>query len=84
MAAKTAILKLVSESYFSISAIDSINEMTKRVPDGDAYRILRTLHCCHYRDMPKELLREMPMLISKALGFNEVVSEATKGSLALK
>jgi hypothetical protein len=64
---KTALRKMEAQGYFSISTIDNILQITKGIPDAKAYQMLRTLHCIDYKDMPKELLEELPKMISQVI-----------------
>lgn len=37
------------------------------MPDGQAYKILRTVHCVAWSDMPAELRDAVPKLIERCL-----------------
>lgn len=37
------------------------------IPDARALELLHALHCVHFKDMPKELLEQLPDLIEKCL-----------------
>ncbi len=72
MAAKCALRKMEQQGYFSICTIDSTLSMTRGIGSGDDYRILRTLHCVDFKDMPAELLRGLPLLIARVLGSDAI------------
>lgn len=67
LAAQTAISHMFSGGYFSICTVDTIATMFEIPTGGEAYRILRTLHCVKFRDMPEDLQREIPGLIRSVL-----------------
>lgn len=67
LATQAAIEKMFSGSYFDICTIDNVVKMMGLKPDREAYQILRTLHCVHYNQMPRELIEELPMLIHRVL-----------------
>lgn len=72
MVATTALKDMLQKGWFSICTIDSINKVTKHIPDREAYDMLHALHCVHFSDMPPELVRGMPLLIHRALGTNTI------------
>lgn len=68
MAAQTALKDMLSDKSFSICTVDKIIEMLGRHPDPSSYKVLSTLHCIKYRDMPTELLQRLPDLLCNCLG----------------
>lgn len=70
LAVLAALRNMLHDSYFSICTIDACAEaLDVPVKGSNSYRTLRALHCVHYREMPPELLRELPWLIGDCLGF---------------
>lgn len=68
-AAITALNKMLKDGHFSICTIDAVAEMLRvNSRNTEEYRILRTLHCVSYNDMPQILRQELPLLIKKCLG----------------
>ena len=67
-AASTALTKILQAKHFSICDIDSIAKLMGCATGNEAYKILNTLHCVHYSDMPSELRQNIPNLIKMALG----------------
>lgn len=68
LSALTALNAMMEGTYFSICVIDSVAEMLKRSPRGEAYSILKPLHCVRFDKMPKELRDLLPSLIGECLG----------------
>ena len=68
LAAEAALRKMVEEGFFSICTIDKINKVSGNIPNKKTYDTLHMLHCVHYKDMPPELLKELPVMIREALG----------------
>lgn len=50
-----AVKKMLGGRYFSICDLDGILAVVGAVPNGDTYRMLRTLHCVNWMDMPPEV-----------------------------
>lgn len=67
LAVETALRKLFSQRYFSISEIDSILKVTGTVAPARVMNSLRLLHCVDYGEMPRELLEELPQMVAEAL-----------------
>ena len=67
LAAQAALAKMLASDYFDICTIDRVTEMMGIKPDREAYGILRTLHCVHYNQMPRQLLEGVPELIMRVL-----------------
>lgn len=63
----TALNKMMTGSHFSICTVDDAIKALNVVPDGQAYKILRPLHCMHWVDMPRELREAVPKLIERCL-----------------
>ena len=67
----TALNKMFAGAHFSICTIDSIAEMLGVIPDGEARRQLKPLHCMDWSDMPRDLRQRVPILIQQALAGDE-------------
>lgn len=67
LSALTALNRMLIGSYFDICTIDKIVKLLATAPDGRAYRILHTLHCVHWCDMPPELRDAVPRLIERCI-----------------
>lgn len=67
LAVQASLRQMVKQGHFSICAIDEILRLTNVIPRKDSYQLLRTLHCVHFSDMPRELLERMPGLISDCI-----------------
>ncbi len=68
MSAMTALNSMMSGRFFDICTIDSVGKMMGVRPEGEAYNILRPLHCIHWEKMPDELRDAVPDLIRQCLG----------------
>lgn len=68
LAAKTALNNMFRKGHFNICAIDDVAKLLDVDPKGEAYTILRTLHCVDYSTMPKELRDAIPDLVRQCLG----------------
>ena len=88
---QAALAKLLSDPQFSICTVDNILKVTQTVPDGRLYRALSLLHCVNYRDMPPELLQELPGMLAQIFkgpllevpGINFTVDKAGKPALSV-
>lgn len=67
LAAVTALNDMFKKGYLSICTIDTIGKMMNVDPKGEPYRLLSTLHCVHFAEMPQELKEAIPGLIEKCL-----------------
>ena len=67
LAAVTALNDMMGKGWFSICTIDNVGQMLGRNPRGEAYDILRSLHCIHFDKMPPALRDEIPRLIEQCL-----------------
>jgi hypothetical protein len=81
LAAITALNNMMSKGHFSICTIDSIASMLDLNPKNDSYRILHTLHCINFADMPKEIRDAVPGLIQECLGVEPNYKFNTIGNL---
>jgi hypothetical protein len=61
--AKTAVKKMLDGGYLDICTIDKVLSLLGVVPNQEAYKMLSTLHCVYYRDMPQELQAQIPVLL---------------------
>ena len=67
LAAKTALKKMVEQGYFDICTVDNVLKISGGIPNSREYQTLRLLHCVHYKDMPAELLKELPNVIKRVV-----------------
>lgn len=72
LAAETALKKMLCGRHFSICEIDQVISLLKTIRGEDEYRILSALHCVNFSEIPKELYREFPNLIKKAIGIEAI------------
>ncbi len=72
LAAVTALNSMFNENHFSICTLDRVASLLGRRPEAEAYRLLRTLHCIDYADMPAELRDALPGLVAKCIGTEPV------------
>lgn len=68
MAANAAIRDMYRRGWVDICTVRKIVELLRCVPDGEAMRILETLHCVSFMAMPAELMRAMPELLERVFG----------------
>jgi hypothetical protein len=52
--------------------------------NSEAYRLLHTLHCMDYADMPNELKRQLPQLVNEALTADNSSINQFATDIALK
>jgi hypothetical protein len=62
-----ALNKMMTSGHFSICTVDEAVKTLGTVPDAQAYRILRPLHCVNWSDMPAELRDAVPRLIERCV-----------------
>lgn len=63
----TALNKMMRGNYFDICTLDAAMKTLGTIPDGQAYAILKPLHCVHWSDMPRELRDAVPRLIERCI-----------------
>jgi hypothetical protein len=68
LAAQASLKKMEQNGYFDICVIDNILKISGGVPNGRDHQVLRMLHCVHFKDMPSELLKELPHIVHRVLG----------------
>ena len=51
----TACWATLQKKWFDICALDAMLQAAGVIPDGDTHRLLRTLHCVDWSDMPPEV-----------------------------
>ena len=73
----TAVTALLEKSYFSICNLDNCIELVGARKGGDAYKLLRALHCVDYSKMAPDLRDSIPLLINEVLRNKENIIEAT-------
>lgn len=68
LAAKAAIAKMIKRQCIYISDIDQVRSMLGLPKgSGEAYEILKTIHCVNFDEMDPELHRALPRLLNAAL-----------------
>jgi hypothetical protein len=67
LSALTALNQMLENGTFYISTVDEVAKAIGALPDGQAYKILRPLHCVKIRDMPAELRAALPQLIERCI-----------------
>jgi hypothetical protein len=68
LSAETALNNMMSEPHFSICAIDAAAKVLGINAGGEAYDILRPLHCIKWDKIPPALRDAVPSLIEQCLG----------------
>lgn len=69
LSALAALNKMMLGTHFSICTLDDVIKVLGTRPDGQAYDILRPLHCVHWTDMPAELRDAVPRLIERCISI---------------
>lgn len=83
LVAQTAVTHLFTKEYFSICQLDSVMDaLSKGSKNHPSYKLLRSLHCVHYSDMPKELIEQLPTLVNEVLTDNREIHIATVNALS--
>lgn len=54
IALKIALKKVFKDTTFSICDINNCLELTETIPDPNIMKILRSIHCSKYAEMPPE------------------------------
>lgn len=86
-AALTALNKMLRGRHFDICTVRDVGEMLGVNPRCEEYKILQTLHCIDYSEMPSDLRDSIPMLVMKCLGqapayqFESLPTKGTKLAL---
>lgn len=68
----TALNDMMSRGHFSICTIDSVAELLGVNAKGEAYTMLRALHCVDWAKMPQDVRAAVPDLIRDCLGVGPV------------
>lgn len=66
-AALTALNAMMKKGWLDICTIDRVASMLEVVPEKESHDVLRSLHCVNFDQMPRDLHREIPTLIQRAL-----------------
>lgn len=67
MVVEIAAKKMLESRHFSICDLDKICEIVGARQSGDAYTLLRALHCIDYNAMDQELRNRIPLLVNEVL-----------------
>lgn len=63
--AETKLKRMLSRDHFNICDVDDLLKFTQTIPERRAYERLRMLHCVDYKDMPREVLTQIPSMLSE-------------------
>jgi hypothetical protein len=77
LAVLTKLNSMMRSGHFSICTIDDAIKALNTVADSRAYKILRTLHCVEWGEMPPELRASVPGLIERCLNVPAYQFNAT-------
>lgn len=75
LAIKAAIDKMLKDGYISICTINKILATQNIVPNREDYDILDLLHCVSFKDMDKDLLRGLPVILNRVLSAESLSFE---------
>lgn len=78
---KQAIKSLFEKRHFDICIVREVAEIVGARSGGDAFQILRALHCVDYASMEPELRARIPELVNECLRQQDNVIEATDVAL---
>lgn len=53
-ALQLALKKMFTEPHFNICTIDSCLKLTGSIPSPEIYKIMRSVHCVNFMDMPED------------------------------
>lgn len=86
LAANTKINKMLNkQDYFSICAVrETLDVMGMRPQCGESYKALQALHCIDYTDMPRELVKALPELISNVFSGSDEQTESRTFTVNIK
>lgn len=59
-----ALQKMFNGGYFDICTVDKCLKLAGVIAPKREYDLLHALHCVHFRDMPPELARRVPDMIT--------------------
>ena len=79
---RQAIQNLFEKGHFSICTLDEVIQLVGARQGGDAYRLLRALHCVDFGKMDPELRARIPHLVNECLRQQDNIIDAT--DIALK
>lgn len=65
MVIATSMRAMFKNGGVSICDIDQCLKLAGIIPMGQAYQLLRTLHCVKFEDMPRELAEKIPELLKE-------------------
>lgn len=80
---EAAVKKILENDWLCICDIDNVIRLVGSRKSGEAYKMLRALHCVHYANMDEGLRARIPMLINEVLTqqspTQEIVSQVLDG-----
>ncbi len=81
MVVTAAVKDLFDKNYFSICNLDNIIKLVGARAGGEAYQLLKTLHCIDYSKMQQGLRDRLPLLVNECLRNASGVNAATEVAL---
>lgn len=69
----TALRNMVEKGWVDICCIKECIKLAGVIPNGQALAELSALHCLHYKDMPPELVKEIPGMINDCFNGPKVM-----------
>lgn len=81
MVVTAAVKNLFETNYFSVCKLDNIIELVGARAGGEAYQLLKTLHCIDYSKMQQALRDRLPLLVNECLRNANGVNAATEVAL---
>lgn len=82
LVAQQAISRLFTESFFNVSTVTELIELSGAQRDSEAHRLLRTLHCVKWADMDPALRERVPLLVREALLTNQWARDAAATAMS--
>lgn len=64
MVIATAMRKMFEQGWFNICTVDQCLKVAGIIPPKREYEMLRTLHCVHFGEMPRELVDGVQTLLA--------------------
>jgi hypothetical protein len=82
LVAQTAVTQIFTKDWFDICKLDAVMDaLSKGSKSHPSYKLLRALHCVHYRDMPKDLIDQLPQFVNEILTDKRDINFASAKAL---
>lgn len=78
---KQGLDSLFTKPYFDVCQLDAIMKIVDAPEKGQAYQLLRVLHCVHYNTMEPALRDKIPQLVNECLRPPQVTVVATETAM---